>query len=329
MTARALLLTFAAGFASASPALADNRQTYSLDSAGQWKATETPASPAATRAAANRASSELDRVAAEIERGQYDAAFRHAVAWLNAPANRTHPARDRGLYLAAVALHDRLDLVRAFYYCDELLDEHPESARFQDALEMQYDIADRYLRGLRDKFLGMRVLPRDDAAIEMLFRIQQRAPGSPVAEKALLRTADYYWADSQFDLAGDAYQAYVRSYPRSPKAPLARLREAYANLAQFRGPAFDPRPVLNARQQLTSLMGEYPDLAKQEDLQGKVLLADRQLARKLVIRADYYRRTGEPASAAQICRRAIELFPSLPETDDARAMLAKLEGGAQ
>ena len=81
----------------------------------------------------------------------------------------------------------------------------------------------------------------------MLYRIQERSPGSPLAERALLRTADYYYNTGQFELASDAYAAYVRSYPRSPNVPRVRLRRAFASYAQFRGTKFDATSLLDAR----------------------------------------------------------------------------------
>ena len=330
MNGRVCLLLAAALVAPNAALAQDGRKSFTLSPDGQWQQAKTPtpstsASPDQPGVPTSRPvdSAALDRVDALIRAGSFDEAFRADVDWLK--TNQHTDAGDRGLYLAAVALKGKLDLVRAFYYCDQLLDEHPESRRYQDALTLQYEMADLYLNGLKDTLLGLRIVARDDVGIDMLFRIQQRAPGSPVAEKALLRTADYYWSNEDFDLAGDAYQSYVKSYPRSPLVPQARLREAYANLAQFRGPAFDAASILNARTLLNQLIVDYPDLAKQEDLPAKLELADRQLARKLVIRADYYRRTGQPASAAKLCRRAIDAYPNLPETQDARAMLARLE----
>ena len=61
--------------------------------------------------------------------------------------------------------------------------------------------------------LGVPVLPAEDEAVEMLFRIQQRSPGSPLAERSLLRTADYYYANADYDLAHDAYEFYVQAVP--------------------------------------------------------------------------------------------------------------------
>ena len=326
------------------------RKSYTLAPDGTWKQVAAPAAPIAPSAGDANASASpqatqpgeamrtatttrpaeiaaLDAIAAKIAAGNFGDAYRDDVRWLK--AHPDSPSFDRGLYLAAVALKGDLNLIRAFYYCDELLDEHPESVRYRDALTLQYEMADLYLNGLKDTLLGLRIVDRDDAAIDMLFRIQNRAPGSPVAEKALLRTADYYWSDDQFDLAADAYDSYFKAYPRSALVPQARLRQAYANLAQFHGPAFDSTSVLNARAQLQQLIVDYPDLAQQDDLPAKVVLADRQLARKLVIRADYYRRTGQPDSAVKLCRREIAAYPDLPETKDAREMLARLAPATQ
>ena len=78
------------------------------------------------------------------------------------------------------------DWIKSFYYLDELLDKYPESSLFYPALNLQYQIADGFLNGHLRKFLGMHILSAEEEAIEMLFRIQQRSPGSELAEKCLL-----------------------------------------------------------------------------------------------------------------------------------------------
>ena len=71
-----------------------------------------------------------------------------------------------------------------------------------------------------------------------MLRVQQRSPGSPLAERALLRTADWYYSSADYDLAHDAYGVYVKNYPRSPMVPQVKLRQAFSSLAQFRGVRF-------------------------------------------------------------------------------------------
>lgn len=303
----------------------DERKSFELTPEGSWQPIQMPsAKPAPMPEVQDAALTEVESL---LKQDEYGRARERALAWLK--SHDGAPLYDRGLYYMAEALRGQGHYVRAFYYCDQLLDEHPESPIYENALQLQYEIADRYLLGAKDRLLGLRIVGRQDAAIEMLFRIQQRAPGSPVAEKALLRTADYYWAAGDFDLAADAYNSYAQAHPRSPLIPQVRLREAYANLAQFNGPKFDATSVINAKALLNQVKTEYPDLARQENIDQKIELADRQMARKLYLNADFYRRTHKPEAAAVLCRRLIATYPNLPEAEDARGLLARVEPGAQ
>lgn len=299
------------------------RKSFQLTPDG-WSplATTAPAAPVA-KADEENIDPEIRRLSDMVRAGRYAQARDEGIAWLK--ANPESPSYDRGLLVTAEAMRGTREYVKAFYYCDQLLDEHADSPLFEQAMQLQYSLADSYLLGAKDKLLGLRIVPRQDEAIEMLFRIQQRTPGSPVAEKALLRTADYYWANGDFDLAADAYHSYVQTYPRSPLVPQARLREAYSNLAEFHGPQFDARPVINAKTLLNQVSADYPEMAKEEGIAEKIEVADRQLARKLYLNADFYRRTGKPRAAVVLCNRLIKQYPNAPEATDAQKLLARLE----
>lgn len=242
-----------------------------------------------------------------------------AIIWLK--SHRDSPLYDRGLYLMAEALYQYGDRFKAFFYLDELLDQHQESPLFYQALEKQYQIADDYLNGYKRRFLKMPMFHAYEEAIEMLFRIQQRSPRSPIAEKALLRTADYYYASAEYDLASDAYRAYVESYPRSPNVPRVKLRRAYANLAQFRGLRFDATPVIEAKAQLQEIVSLYPDLANEENIPAVIDRIDNTFARKLAVTADFYRRTHEPRAAAYTYEFMLKNYPNTTESMSSRAAM--------
>lgn len=266
----------------------------------------------------------LDRIEQLIGRERFSSARKLAVRWLNQANNRAHPLRDRGLFLLAEAYYGYGNRIRSFYHLDELMDFHPDSPLYARALQRQYDIADAYLNGYKNRLFGIPMFGAEGPAIDMLFRIQQRAPGAPLAEKALLRTADYYYADGQFDLAEDAYAAYLRAYPRSPLAPRVRLRQAFSNYAQFRGLRFDATPLLDARTQLVQLASASPDLAAEENLGQFVERIDTTLARKLLVTADFYERTNEDRAAAYYYRQVIRQYAGSPEARDAERALARL-----
>jgi len=282
---------------------------------GAWVATGAEA--AATQPASDPT---LDRAEALLARGKFNAARDLLLAWER--THKTSPERDRALLLLADAFYQYGDRVKAFYYCDEVMDAYPDSRLYYPALEKQYQIADSFLNGFKLRFLGMPVFENHDQAIEMLYRIQQRAPGSPLAERSLLRTADHYYASAQYDLSGDAYAAFVRSYPRSPHVPVARLRSAYSALAQFRGLRYDATPILDARAQLADIARTYPELSREQNLPEVIDRIDTTFARKLYVTADFYRRTNEPRAAVYNYRYLIQQYP---RTDEARRAEADLK----
>jgi outer membrane assembly lipoprotein YfiO len=268
----------------------------------------------------------LDHVEQLIQRGQNSTARKVALHWID--THKGSALRDRALYLVAQALFQYGDRIRSFYYLDELMDEFPSSPLFYAALQKQYDIADAYLRGYKQRFLWIPMFTAEDEAVEMLYRIQQRSPGSPLAEKALRRTADWYYASSDFDLAADAYAAYVRAYPRSPDIARIRLRQAFSSLAQFRGVRFDATPLIDARAQLVDLAAAYPNLAEQENLISIVERIDNTFAAKIFTTADYFQRTGELRGAAYNYRFLIKTYPDSPEAAEARRRLDKMPASA-
>jgi outer membrane assembly lipoprotein YfiO len=290
---------------------------------GRWP--EVAAAPAPTTASATQplaTDSTLNFIEQLIQQGQYKDARKRCVEWLL--ANKTSPWRDRALFLEADALYGFGNRIKAFFYLDELMDEYPESSLFYRALEKQYQIADAYLNGYKRRLLYLPILGAEEEAVEMMYRIQQRSPGSPLAEKALLRTCDYYYSNGDFDLASDAYAAYIRSYPRSDILPRIKLRQAFSNLAQFRGLRFDATPVIDARIQLVAMMDDYPQVSEEENIPEILQRIDETFARKLFGVADFYSRTHEPKAAVYTYRFLASTYPQSPEAAKAKVALREM-----
>jgi outer membrane protein assembly factor BamD (BamD/ComL family) len=293
--------------------------SWELRDGGRWQRADQPKPVPET-------DETLDHVEQMIQAKQGLPAKKIAVAWLK--LHKDHPLRDRGIYLLGQANFLYGDRIMAFYNYDELLEKYPGSRYYYPALERQYEIADAYLKGYKRRFLMMPMFTAKSEATEMLYRIQQRAPGSPIAEKALLRAADYYYAESDFDIAGDAYATYVRSYPRSPVLSRVKLRQAFSALAQFRGIRFDATYIIDARQQLVDLAAQFPKVAEEENIPAIITRIDTALAKKLLDRADYYVRTHKPAAAAYYYRHLMNTYPTSPEAVLADAHLKKLPAKA-
>lgn len=264
---------------------------------------------------------ELDEAADLIGAGQSHAGARIAIRYVKAHPDLKAPQRDRALMLASDGKYAAGRLMDAYFYTEQLLDQHPDTPLFQQALQRQYDIADAFLNGTRRVFILFATISAEDEAIDMLYRIQQRAPGSQIAEKSLLRTADHYYARSRFDLAADAYRVYLTGYPRSPHIPQVRLRRAYATLAQFRGTRYDATPLIDAQTQMIEIVDAYPQIADDQGLSDLLKRIDQTFAQKLMRHAEWYERTHQPAAAVYVYRYLASTFATTPEAATARRRL--------
>jgi hypothetical protein len=83
------------------------------------------------------------------------------------------------------------DEYKALYDYERIAKDYPASDMFVKALERELDIAKLYLGGLRKKSLGfLRIDSGIPLAEEAIMRINERLPGSRLAERAMLTLAD-------------------------------------------------------------------------------------------------------------------------------------------
>ena len=80
--------------------------------------------------------------------------------------------RDRAMFILAQYYFRNNDRLWCFYQCDEILENYPDSRLFFQVLELQFKVADAFLTGYKKRILGLPILSMEDAALEMLFRIQ-------------------------------------------------------------------------------------------------------------------------------------------------------------
>ncbi len=262
----------------------------------------------------------LRRVAAMVDEGDGEEAFDRLVERFEKEPQAAYP--DVALWLAANALIENGQRIKGFYYLDQLLDEHSGSPLYYPAALKQYEIADSYLRNRSDRAFFFPVRMHDEA-IEMLFRVQQRLPGSPLAEQALKRTADFYFSQGDYDFAEDAYGVFIDRFPRSEQIPTVRLKQAYSNVLQYNGPRYDPTTLLDASAQLRQFSAEFPEIARQQNIPGLLQWIDEQLAEKLMITADFYRRTGDPEAGRLLLARVTQEYPDTAQAEDARRDLER------
>jgi outer membrane protein assembly factor BamD (BamD/ComL family) len=264
---------------------------------------------------------EVARMMRELAEGHTGDLIKNAKAWIK--KNKLNPLMPQVLLLQGDAEVARGNRYKALYSYEDLVNNYPTSDLYLPVLQREYNIADSFLRGYKRKFLGLRILSAANDALELLDRIQDRQRGSPIAEQAGIRVADYYYDTGRFPEAVDTYTDFLKRYPYSQYVRKAEIRRAQASLATFRGVLFDFTPLYDARERLAAVSQAYPQSA--ETLQTPAI-DDRiyQLEGKKELEiARYYWRAGARHAAAETYKRVIANWPNTAYADAARAELAR------
>lgn len=219
------------------------------------------------------------------------------------------PLQAEALLIRGDALLAGGDEYEALFEYEEIARRFSGSRVFVTALEREYDIAIAYAHGMRRKLFGLRIAPTEKEAQELLIRIQERLPGSRLAEQAGMSLADFYFRTRDLRMAAEAYDLFVENYPRSPDVNKARLRLIYSYLAEYRGPRYDASGLDEARLRLEDLRVREPALAQRIGVQSLLVRLYESDAQKLMETAGYYLSIKDPITAEQTIRALVKRYP--------------------
>ncbi|MCI0365412.1 MAG: outer membrane protein assembly factor BamD [Phycisphaerales bacterium] len=290
---------------STSHAAAQNQ--YTLTDQNTWAQTQPadPASPEGQLAQARKALASED----------YDLAQDLASDWIE--QHERHPLLPEAYLIRADALLANGDEYDSLYDYEVIARMYPGSEPFVTALSRELDIAKKYAAGYKRKLFGMRIVGAEDEAEEIFIRVQERLPGSSLAEDAGIHLGDFYFERRQMNLALIAYEKFIENYPRSTHLGKARRRLIYAHLASFKGPEYDAAGIYEARARLQQLKTDQPALANRADADALLDRIDESDAYKLLRTAQWYWQTDNPIAAELTIRRLVKKYPRSLATADA------------
>ena len=273
-----------------------------MDSSGNWVQTKAPdpGTDQATIAQARRALAEA----------RYQEAQRILDEWLRLYERSKNPILPEALELRGDALTALGQEFQALYDYERVIKEFPSTTTYVVCVERELDIAVRYVQGYRRLLFGFRVLAADDLGEELLIRVQERMPGSRLAERAGIELADYYYNDHNLALAAEAYDLFVQNYPNSQYAMKARERRIYATIGRYKGPAYDASALLDSKILIRRFANRYPAEAQSAGLDEALLVRlDESGAEHMLGIAEWYLRRLDYISAKYVLRRLIKEHP--------------------
>lgn len=294
------------------------RPQYKLDDQGQFvlEAAPAPGTDAAiiTQArkllAEDRPASAKDLLDAWIERNDFT-------------GNRLLP---QAYLLRGDAISADGDEYQALYDYEQVIKAYPGSPEFVIAVEREVEIGNRYLHGLDRKWLGMRIANAEDVGVELMVRAQERMPGSRLGERASIELADYFYRERELSSASDAYELFEKNYPTSQYKPFAMERRIYANVARFKGPRYDSRPLTDARVLTRRFVNAYPARAAETGLNDALIVRiDDSAAESMWVSADWYFQRGDQPGGRYVLKRLVAKYPQSAAAE--RAVKLMIEKG--
>ena len=286
------------------PAVAQTE--YTLDDFDQWKPAPGPQAADPT----------LQQAQLALANGEPDRALTLAEGFME--QNPLSPLRPDALLIRGDALLALDNEYQALFAYEEVARRFASTAAFVPAMEREYEIAKAYAHGLRRKFFGtFRLVETGDDAQEILIRIQERLPGSELAEKAGMELADYYFRIRDMPLAADAYDLFVQNYPRSRQVTKARLRLIYSYYAQFKGPEFEGKGLEEATSRLKQLQADEPAVAQKIGSDALLVRIYESEAARLRSQAEWYIRVNDWIAAELTIRSLVKRYPDSIATIEA------------
>ncbi|MCW5776801.1 MAG: outer membrane protein assembly factor BamD [Phycisphaeraceae bacterium] len=305
------------------------QSTYELDDAGDWVRTRTPDPDADEGRIA-----EARRLLAA---GDTKAARAIVTNWLSQNQRSDSPWLAEAYLLRGDVLTASGDEYKALYDYEMVINSFPGSAAFASAVERELDIGTRYLHGLKRKVFGLRIDSGKTIGVELLMRVQERLPGSAIAERAALELADYFYRERELEMAAEMYGIFLTNYPQSQHRRKAMLRRIYANLGRFKGPEYDGTGLIEARALIEDFRAAYPADAEDGGITEALLARiDESAAAERLAAARWYLARGDGVSARMSLKRLARRHPHTVAASRAVAALehygwlepADLESGA-
>ena len=247
-----------------------------------------------------------------------------ATEWIE--ANPNHVLIPEAHLLRGDALVVRRRYYEALFDYEYLAQKYPDSPQFHTTLERQFTIANLFASGMRRRLWGMRVLRANGEAEEIFIRIQERAPGSALGEEAGFALADFYFGRAEMNSAAEAYDLFLKNYPRSSRRERAMLQLIRANLATFKGPRFDAAGLIEASERLEDYQQQFPAGAEELGADALLVRIEESLAQKAFYTGRWFEGRGEGVSAKYVYERVIRDYPQTAAAKEAMRYHQRISG---
>lgn len=212
---------------------------------------------------------------------------------------------------------------RAFKAYQKLLDDYPKAINYDDVLQRQYEIANRFLAGEWFRLWNyIPLFPSMERTAGLFESIVKNGPYSEVAPKAQMKIGETREKQANYPEAVKAYErAADRYHDRPAVAAKALFKEGLAYEKQARKAEYDQSTAADAIATLTDFMALYPDDPRVHQAQQIIAALKTEQARGNFEIARFYEKDGKWVAAEIYYNAVVNLL--LGEPDSSYAVKAR------
>jgi outer membrane protein assembly factor BamD len=220
---------------------------------------------------------------------------------------------------------------KAFSEYQKVLEKHPKISNYQEILQRQYAIANRFLAGKWFKLWGyIPFFPSMERTAEMYTKIVKDGAYSDVAPQAQLKIGAAREKQSNFPLAVKAYElAADRYHDRPPVASEALYRAGLAYNKQAQTAEYDQSTAAQAIATFTDFMTLYPNDTRVPEAQKIITSLKSEQARGNFQTAQFYEKYKKWNGALVYYNEVLLQDPNSPYAAEARQRIDTLKQRTQ
>jgi outer membrane protein assembly factor BamD len=276
-----------------------------------------------------RAKDQLDVSQAAFDKQDYSVALKAARR-----VTQMWPLSDyapRAQYLVGRCYEAKGKDERAFKEYQKLLDKQPKIENYQEVLQRQFEIANKFLAGKWFKLWGyIPIFPSMEKTAKMYDTIVRNGPYSDVAPQAQLKIGAAREKQKQFELAAKAYEMAADRYHDRPKiASDALFQEGIAYQKQAQTGEYDQGTASQAIAVFTDFMTLYPSDKRVPEAEKYIYALKTEQARGAYQVAKFYERYKRWGGALVYYNEVLLKDANSPYATEARQRIDELKKRVQ
>jgi outer membrane protein assembly factor BamD (BamD/ComL family) len=272
-----------------------------------------------------RAKEQLDVAQAAFDKKDYSLALKAARRVV-----RVWPLSDyapQGQYLVGRCYEAMGKDEKAFQEYQKVVEKQPKMINYQEIVERQFAIANKFLAGKWFKLWGyVPIFSSMDKTSDMYEKIVKNGPYSEVAPKAQMNIGTAREKQSNFALAAKAYETAADRYHDRPQvAADALYKQAMAYNKQAQTAEYDQNTAGQAISTFTDFMTLYPNDPRVSQAQKIITSLKTEQARGSFMIAKFYERYKRWNGALVYYNEVVLLDPSSPYAAPSRKRIDELK----